>query len=93
MATNINATKHNTLPVLYNINSSTVILLQHQYIPLISKNNIIPGRNGGSGREALTEEIILREIVEFVGPANCMQTVNIKSRRIAHNVSSIYTDR
>ena len=31
MATNINATERNTLPILCNINSSTVILLQHQH--------------------------------------------------------------
>ena len=31
MATNINATEHNTLPVLYNINSSKVIISQHQH--------------------------------------------------------------
>ena len=31
MATNINVTERNTLPVLYNINSSTVTLLQHQH--------------------------------------------------------------
>ena len=30
MAANINATECNTLPVLYNIHSSTVILPQHQ---------------------------------------------------------------
>ena len=35
MADNINVTERNTLPVLYNINSSTVILLYHQqYISL-----------------------------------------------------------
>ena len=31
MAANINATKHNTLPVPYNINSSTVLLSQYQH--------------------------------------------------------------
>ena len=30
MAANINVTERNTLPVLYNINSSTVILPYHQ---------------------------------------------------------------
>ena len=31
MGTNINATERNTLPVLYSIKSSTVILSQHQH--------------------------------------------------------------
>ena len=36
MAANINVTKRNTLPLLYNINSSTGILPQHQqYIYLL----------------------------------------------------------
>ena len=36
MAANINATEHNTLPVLCNVTSSTVILSQHQHYTYIA---------------------------------------------------------
>ena len=43
MATNINVTKCNTLSVLYNINCSTVLLLQHQhYIYIYIYSNMKP---------------------------------------------------
>ena len=50
-ATNINVTKRNTLTVLYNINSGTVISLQHQhYICYIHKYIIYSGTRYGQIR-------------------------------------------